>query len=151
MEDDCRWKAAKRYHWGPWRRSCRLDHSIRKIWSFEGNHDEISSHWREILDFSSISTSYSTLASQAEHQNQKISRFQPPSSISSKLTFIIRKWYIFYIFIHMHMDLSTHIIHQFENPTEIKNKLSTRCSSSLILRDSVDFMGWSVGKGPEIV
>ena len=38
------------------------------------------------------------------------------------------------------MDLSIHIIHQFENPTEIKNKLPTKSSSSLILRDSVDFI-----------
>ena len=40
----------------------------------------------------------------------------------------------------MHIGLSTHIGHQFWNPTEIKNKLSTKCSSSLILRYSADFM-----------
>ena len=51
----------------------------------------------------------------------------------------------------MHMSLSTHIIHQSYNPTEIKNKLSTKSSSSLILRDSTDFMGWPVGRGPEVV
>ena len=51
----------------------------------------------------------------------------------------------------MHMALSTHIIHQFWNPTEMKNKLSTKSSSSLILRDSTDFIGWPAGKGPEVV
>ena len=51
----------------------------------------------------------------------------------------------------MYIGLSTHIGHQFWNPTEIKNKLSTKSSSSLILRDSTDFMGWPVGKGPEVV
>ena len=39
------------------------------------------------------------------------------------------------------MGLSTHIGYQFWNPTEFKNKLSTKSSSSLILRDSTDFMG----------
>ena len=39
------------------------------------------------------------------------------------------------------MALSTHIIHQFWNPTEIKKKLSTKSSSYLILRASTDFMG----------
>ena len=143
-------KAAKRYHWGPWGRSWGLNHSVRKIWSFEGNHDEINNHWREISDFSSTSTSYSTMASQAEHQNQNILKFGLSSGISSKLTSIIRKWYIFYICIHMHIGLSTHIGHQFWNPTEFKKKLSTKSSSYLILRDSTDFMGWSVGRGPEI-
>ena len=51
----------------------------------------------------------------------------------------------------MYMGLSTHIGYQFWNPTEFKNKLSTKCSSYLILRDSTDFMGWPVGKGPEVV
>ena len=39
------------------------------------------------------------------------------------------------------MGLSTHIIHSFYNPTEFKNKLSTKCSSYLILRASTDFIG----------
>ncbi len=51
----------------------------------------------------------------------------------------------------MYMDLSIHIIHQFWNSTEIKNKLLTKSSSYLILRDSVDFISWLVGKGPEVV
>ncbi len=146
-----RQKAAKRCHWGPWRRSCRLNHSVRKIWSFEGNHDEISNQWREISHINHTIPLHSTMASQAEDKNPKILKFWPSSSISSKLTSIIRKWYIFYICIHMYMDLSIHIIHQFWNPTEIKNKLSTKLSSSPILRDSTDFISWSVGRGPEIV
>ena len=113
IEDDWQWKADRRCHWGPWRRACRLWQFIRKIWSFEGNHEEISNHWREISDASHTIPSHSTMASQAEDKNPKISRFWSPSSITSKLTSIIRKWYIFYICIHMHMDLSTHIIHQF--------------------------------------
>ena len=51
----------------------------------------------------------------------------------------------------MHMDLSTHIGYQFWNPTEMKMKLSTKCSSYLILRDSTDFMYRLVGRGPEVV
>ena len=151
MEDDCGWKAAKRCHWGPWGRSWGLYHSVRKIWSFEGNRDEISNHWREILHISNTIPSHSTLASQAEDKNPKISKFWLSSWISSKLTFIIRKWYTFYICIHMHMALSTHIGHQFWNPTEFKKKLSTKSSSYLIFRENTDFIGWSVGKGPEVV
>ena len=49
------------------------------------------------------------------------------------------------------MDLSTHIIHQFWKSTEMKKKLSTKCSSSLILRENTDFMCLPVGKGPEVV
>ena len=144
-------KAAKRYHWGPWGRSWGLYHSIRKIWSFEGNHDEISSQWREILHINHTIPSHTGRASQAEHQNLKISRFWPSSWISSKLTFIIRKWYTFYICICMYMGLSTHIGHSFYNPTEFKKKLPTKSSSSLIFRDSTDFIGWPVGRGPEVV
>ena len=95
MEDDCGWKAAKRCHWGPWGRSHQLLYSIRKIWSFEGNREEISNHWREISHINHTIPLHSTLASQAENKNPKISRFQLPSSISSKLTSIIRKWYTF--------------------------------------------------------
>ena len=51
----------------------------------------------------------------------------------------------------MHMDLSTHIGYQFWNPTEMKNKLSAKCSSSLILRENEYFMGWSIGRDPEVV
>ncbi len=50
----------------------------------------------------------------------------------------------------MYMALSTHSLYQFYNSTEIKKKLSTKSSSYLIFRDSTDFMGWSVGRGPEI-
>ena len=39
------------------------------------------------------------------------------------------------------MDLSTDIGHQFWKSTEMKNKLSTKSSSYLILRDSADFIG----------
>ena len=39
------------------------------------------------------------------------------------------------------MDLSTDIGHQFWKSTEMKNKLSTKCSSYLIFRDSADFIG----------
>ena len=51
----------------------------------------------------------------------------------------------------MYMALSTHSLYQFYNSTEIKKKLSTKSSSYLILRASTDFMGWSVGRGPEVV
>ena len=46
------------------------------------------------------------------------------------------------------MCLSTHSLYQFYNSTEIKKKLSTKSSSYLIFRDSTDFMGWSVRRGP---
>ena len=49
------------------------------------------------------------------------------------------------------MDLFTHIGYQFWNPTEMKNKLSTKSSSYLILRDNTDVIGLSVGRGPEVV
>ena len=49
------------------------------------------------------------------------------------------------------MGLSIHIIHQFWNSTEIKNKLLTKSSSSLILRDSVDFIGRLIGRGPKVI
>ena len=39
------------------------------------------------------------------------------------------------------MALSTHIGHQFWKSTEIKKKLSTKSSSSLILRDITHFIG----------
>ena len=51
----------------------------------------------------------------------------------------------------MYIALSTHIGHQFWKSTEFKKKLSTKCSSSLILRDSADFMYRLVGRGPEVV
>ena len=70
-----RQKAGRRCHWCSWGRSCRLYHSVRKIWSFEGNHEEISNHWREISHINHAITSHSTMASQAEDKNPKISRF----------------------------------------------------------------------------
>ena len=51
----------------------------------------------------------------------------------------------------MYMGLSTHIGYQFWKSTEMKMKLSTKSSSSLILRDSTDFMYRLVGRGPEVV
>ena len=51
----------------------------------------------------------------------------------------------------MYMGLSTHSWYQFYNSTEIKKKLPTKSSSSLIFRDSTDFIGWPVGRGPEVV
>ena len=41
----------------------------------------------------------------------------------------------------MYIALSTHIGHQFWKSTEFKKKLSTKCSSSLILRENEYFMG----------
>ena len=49
------------------------------------------------------------------------------------------------------MGLSTHIIHQFYNPTEIKNKLSTKSSSSPILREQPNFLYQPVGKHLEVI
>ena len=51
----------------------------------------------------------------------------------------------------MHMGLSIHIIHQFYNSTEIKNKLSTKSSSSLILREHPNFLYQPVGKHLEVI
>ena len=51
----------------------------------------------------------------------------------------------------MHMDLSIHIIHQFENPTEFKNKLSTKSSSSPILREHPNCVYQPVGKHLEVI
>ena len=51
----------------------------------------------------------------------------------------------------MYMGLSTHIIHSFYNPTEIKNKLSTKSSSSLILREHPIFLYQPVGKHLEVI
>ena len=67
-----------------------------------------------------------------------------------KINFHYHQIITFYICIHMYMGLSTHSWYQFYNSTEIKKKLSTKSSSYLIFRDSTDFMGWSVGRGPEI-
>ena len=51
----------------------------------------------------------------------------------------------------MYMGLSTHIGYQFWNPTEFKNKLSTKSSSSLILREHPIFLYQPVGKHLEVI
>ena len=51
----------------------------------------------------------------------------------------------------MYMALSTHIIHQLYNSTEIKNKLSTKLSSSPILREHPNCVYQPVGKHLEVI
>ena len=51
----------------------------------------------------------------------------------------------------MHMDLSTDIGHQFWKSTEMKNKLSTKSSSSPILREHPNFLYQPLGKHLEVI